>query len=363
MAGVTGTASARCSQYLATAKSKGAHVLLMLSLFLLFAALPTTAFSATGASDAGSLRNLVDIGGDRKLNLLCAGKGSPTLVFLQGAGSSLTTWRKVWPSVSRITRACLYDRAGFGYSDPPTGPIDAISVTDDLHALIQASAMSKPVVLVGHSLGGLYATVYADRFLPDVAGMVLVDPSFSGQFDYDPSELDKSVVRAEFNKMKAELQGCSALARGGKLTLVDNHDCFQIRPDRKPAEIDYLVRQYTRSAYYDSYVSEYLNFFPGDNWTTTDDAEERRFKRPFGDMPLEVLTAGILPDNPHKSKAGNLHFAERWKQGHDALVARSARGISIVVPRAQHEIQTDQPDAVVSSIRRVVLAFRQAHRP
>lgn len=274
---------------------------------LICAALPVAVFSPAVASPA-TLRNLVDIGSGRKFNLLCVGKGSPAIIFLQGAGSSLTSWHKLWPSVSQITRACLYDRAGFGYSDPPAGPIDAISVTDDLHALIQASAISKPVVLVGHSLGGLYATVYADRFLSDVAGMVLVDPSFSGQFDYDPSELDKSVVRAEFNSMKAELQNCSVLAHSDQLTLANSHDCFQIKPDRRPAETEYLVRQYTRPVYYDSYLSEYLNFFPKADWTTTDDAEEKRFRRSFGDIPMEILTAGIVSRQPAQVESRQSSF-------------------------------------------------------
>ena len=249
------------------------------------------------ASSEIQQKNLIDIGG-RRLNLFCVGRGSPTVVFLQGAGGNILNWRKVREPISAITRACFYDRTGFGYSDPPGRAITAMNVTDDLHALLHASRIPFPVVLAGHSLGGLYATLYADQFKVDVAGLVLVDPSFADQFEYAPSTADKRVVQAGYHRFKAHLLACSALARDGKLSRENSHECFEIGPDHTADEICYLVYQYTRSSYYDSYVAEYEGFFPRSDWTVIDGAEEKKFSRSFGDMPIEVLTAGIPPQRP-----------------------------------------------------------------
>jgi pimeloyl-ACP methyl ester carboxylesterase len=122
-------------------------------------------------------KNLFDIGGGRHMNMVCIGEGSPTVVFDYGLGSHLLHWQKVQQPVSAFTRACFYDRAGYGYSDSSPRPSMAENVVDDLHSLLAKAGITEPVVLVGHSIGGLYATLYADKYLDQVAGLVLIDPS------------------------------------------------------------------------------------------------------------------------------------------------------------------------------------------
>ncbi len=87
----------------------------------------------------------------------------------------------VQPRVEKFARVCSYDRAGLGFSDPGPMPRDASAITSDLHALLHAAHIPGPYVLVAHSAGELYAQVYAGRYRSEVAGMVLVDPSFPYQ--------------------------------------------------------------------------------------------------------------------------------------------------------------------------------------
>ena len=67
---------------------------------------------------------LVDAGGFR-LNLYCMGSGSPTVVFDSGWGDWAPAWSKVQPQIAKWTRACSYDRAGAGFSDPGPCPVPA----------------------------------------------------------------------------------------------------------------------------------------------------------------------------------------------------------------------------------------------
>jgi pimeloyl-ACP methyl ester carboxylesterase len=326
-------------------------VLLILS-FLFFT-------SGLAVADSNpNLKQLIDVGG-RKFNFVCSGSGVHTLIFLQGAGSSMTTWRKLREPVSHLARACFYDRAGFGYSEASPGPIDVVSVTSDLHALIKASGTKLPVILIGHSLGGYYATVYAERYSSDVAGLVLVDTSFSGQFDYQPSERDKALSREDFQQFNANLSRCASLARIGGLARDRPQDCFHIAPGLTGSELDYLTQEYTRPLYYESSLAEYRSFFPRDDWTTKNDDESRRFKQSLGSIPVEVLTAGNPPDNSRRSAEGNLHFAQRWAQGHKRLAALSTRGEATVVPGATHDIQNDRPDVVLNAIRKILAEAHQ----
>src|SRR3990167_405175 len=85
-----------------------------------------------------SAPNFVEVGAGRRLNVFCIGEGSPTVVFEQGGEGNIANWKAVQPPISAVTRTCFYDRAGFGYSDPPEKAVTALNVTDDFRALLQA---------------------------------------------------------------------------------------------------------------------------------------------------------------------------------------------------------------------------------
>lgn len=98
-----------------------------------------------------------------RMHLNCMGQGSPTIVLESGLGEDSLIWGKVQPVLSNTTRVCSYDRAGMGWSAPHPGPRDADEIADQLHALLQAAAIDGPIVLMGHSIGGLYVRDYATR--------------------------------------------------------------------------------------------------------------------------------------------------------------------------------------------------------
>ena len=88
------------------------------------------------------------------------------------------SWLLVQPEVANSTRACWFDRAGYGAgSDAAPAPQGSDAIATDLHQLLQAASVPPPYVLVGHSFGGFNVRVYYARYPGEVAGMVLVDPS------------------------------------------------------------------------------------------------------------------------------------------------------------------------------------------
>src|SRR5262249_12433969 len=153
-------------------------------------ATPTKAGSMTNRAHQGKGREalhralpsarLYDVGG-RQLMLYVSGTGGPVVVFLPGAAMTGLGYLNLHEQASRFTTSVLYDRAGTGWSDRAELPRSATEVTDELRSLLRVAGVAAPYVFVGHSLGGIYARRFAQRFPLDVAGLVFLDP---GHEDY-----------------------------------------------------------------------------------------------------------------------------------------------------------------------------------
>jgi pimeloyl-ACP methyl ester carboxylesterase len=281
--------------------------------------------------------------------MVCIGKGSPTVVFEQGWGASILDWRRIQEAVSAKTKACFYDRAGAWHSDPAVRPSTAWNVTDDLHALLRKANIRRPVVLVAHSLGGLFATLYTDRFPRDVSGLVLLDPVFADQLA-PPAAEDANKVRVA--EVIQYLRGCASLARQGELKPSEPHHCFDKAPTGYTAdELAFMLPRALMPYRYETNASEML---AGDESRE----QERRAARAFGDLPMIVLTAGARPAGEPAERAWDAHL----KKGQAALAARSTRGRQIVVANSGHDIANDEPQAVIDAIIELIEQSRhQAH--
>lgn len=303
--------------------------------------------------------HLVEVEPGRSLNISCIGSESPTVVFEQGGEGMIFNWANVLPAISSLARICVYDRGGFGWSDPPRYPVTARSVTDDLHALLMRAGVTGPIVLVGHSVGGFYATMYADRFPEEVAGLVLVDPGFSGQnvgWLADHEKEQSNTRRGEGNLLR-----CAELARTGRLAeanLKENR-CFPVPPHATtPAERRYALHAVTRPYWYLAEHSQSVNYFTADAGLSVSHQQERDAARSFGDLPMIVLSAQRFPRDAWRTREETAVVGRRWREGHEALARRSTRGRIEVVQGAGHFIQRDRSDAVIAAIREVLAVAR-----
>jgi pimeloyl-ACP methyl ester carboxylesterase len=251
---------------------------------------------------------MVDIG-THSLYHVRAGEGSPTVVIDVGIAGRLDEWASIKERISRSTTVVLYDRAGYGRSEPGPFPRDAARAADELHSLLKTASIPGPYLPVGHSLGGLHIQFFADRYPDEVAGMVLLDPP--------PLSWIRGEVYTELlgmaEGMTAEWQG---IADGGG----ENAEFFR------------------------AIASEHREMLGASG-------EQVASIESFGDLPLTVIAAGV--PNPAFGDIAE-EYQRYWIEQNRMLVAKSTRGEFVLASDSGHKLHTEAEELVVESILKLV---------
>ncbi|MYM37452.1 alpha/beta fold hydrolase [Duganella sp. FT94W] len=306
------------------------------------------------ASEFAVPHQLIDVGGGRKMNLYCSGAGAPTVVFDGPAGDAGWAWYRVQPEVAKHTRACIFDRAGFGFSDPSPQPNTADSVASDLHKLLSAAGEKGPYIMVGNSLGGANVQVYTYRHPQLVKGLVLVE----AQHEDETERLDK-VSGGKIKQFYAMVAGqdkycLDAAERGFDKDSEKQKQCIgEPLQNYGPQLGAAILASELKPSYWRAKSAEY-------NAMSTSDAQLRKLRRPFGDIPVLVLTRSVspyaVPGQPQST--ANKAFEAENVLIQKSFTTLSPRGTQRIVPGAGHAIQADKPEAVVNAVLEVLKQVR-----
>lgn len=214
------------------------------------------------------------------------------MVLISGLATDNHDWVEVEKQVSESLLICSYDRVGLGKSDASNGIPTSQTASDSLHLLLKAAGINGPVLLVGHSYGGLIAQLYAAQHPENTFGVVLVDSLHDENLERAAEVLGDQAIAALSLALDANLEGVDVAA---SLSQVKDLD--------------------------------------------------------LGDTPLTVLTAGNsdLPEFFHRDAVDLL--ASYWLYSQRELARMSTTGVQFVAEESGHCIQCDRPDVVVDSIR------------
>ena len=105
------------------------------------------------------------------------GGSKPSVVLLHGLMGSGATWTPLARALEAGFDVVMPDARGHGRSSAPKPGHGYNDLASDVVALITGLDLMRPV-LVGHSMGAMTATIAAGSSDLDLAGLILVDPTF-----------------------------------------------------------------------------------------------------------------------------------------------------------------------------------------
>ena len=306
----------------------GRFVILIIGLALVGAIYESVA-EAADAKAYPPPGQLVDVGGHR-LHLNCIGTGSPTVVIEAGLGDWSTGWDVVQEGVSKATRVCTYDRAGWGWSEAGPLPRDAAQFAKELHTLLQKANIPGPYVMVGHSLGGFSVRVFAHEYASEVAGVVLIDSMSPRQFTQS-----QGGAQSQTDTQSQPFSLPAVLARFGIVRLLARPlGIMPSVPSEENAYFSRMVRPQSAQA-----LTNESQGMPAAG------AEAAAVKT-FGDLPLIVLTA-------------KLNNIPGWQEWQTELLQLSSNSQQLFA-ESGHNIHFEEPQSAIGAILQMVQQVRVA---
>lgn len=243
---------------------------------------------------------------------------TPTLVIESGAGVVSPVYARLQKVLAQKYPVCTWDRPGLGWSEPDNEPLDAERNARRLHGLLAAGGIRGPLVLIGHSLGGLLNRVYAGLYPEQVAGLLMLDASHPEQFDKLGDSMRVQLAAAQANERAKRIAFQQGGARPPEVAMVEA--LFADMPE--------VIAQMAAT-----YTPEALDTMMLEMQGIQEVARQAASVTDLGDRPLAVLWAA-----PRDSSvdAGIDAVQRLWPAYQRAHAALSSRGTERMVPGADH---------------------------
>jgi pimeloyl-ACP methyl ester carboxylesterase len=280
---------------------------------------------------------LIDVGG-REIHVNIKGTKSslPPVLIETGTGNWSYDWSNIQEELSKHTIVIAYDRAGYGWSDPPPNGFNIDMTINDLNNILESAKIDTPVIMVGHSVGGIYSRLFADKYPDKVSGMVLVD-SRNEFFSEQAKTYNERFFETQDQKMNQFLSQIGIVRLFGE----------NIFPDTMP---DYLSPKKYVNVHWDTPFFKVLNEEIKQIKVTEKLLEDTNS---LGDKPLTIITPSDV-----ELQATELGFSEQdagnlekiWKDSQQQLINLSTKSEFILVPNSSHSVMYDQPNIIINAI-------------
>ena len=275
-----------------------------------------------------------------EIHMYCTGPEnytSPTIIIVPGAGAPSFVYFDLQEKLSETVRTCSYDPAGLGWSKPNQIPYTAQNLSDELHQLLDAAQIDGPVILAGHSLGGIVNLIYSAEYKEQVAGIVFIDSSHYNQVNHFGKEFTDAVDE-EIERQLSSIWMIELASKLGIINIIEMFNSGFEFTDEQHKTRTSVEKQNPPYPTMKSMISNLVLSF--------EQGEKAHYDR--GDLPIVVLSAeGVVVKNPKEIGGISPEEArEGWVGFHKDLAGLSTNGKHIVVNGTNHVSILDSNETV-----------------
>jgi pimeloyl-ACP methyl ester carboxylesterase len=266
--------------------------------------------------------------GDHHVRVYEEGAGPPVVVIIAGAGDCAASWVPIRHHLAADHRVISYDRGAIGGSDE-AAPATVDRYLAELDAVVNTASPGDPVILAGHSLGGLIARLYQHARPGRVSGLVLLDstPEAVGDDRGVQAGFVASGLAARLLQLLTPLGFTQLLLRWQKMPLYPEQSHYQAAVS--PAEYDrwmtMVCQSFGRGA-----GPELRSVIP------TAAQAERLLAGHAIPVPLAVIASSA--------------FGDKWVSWQREIATLSAKGSFTFTGTKSHNIHLRHAAAVIAAV-------------
>ena len=122
---------------------------------------------------------------NHKMHVYIEGQGDITLVFMAGHGTSSPTidFKPLWNRMSDEYRIAVVEKAGYGWSETSSSSRDIDTMLEETRKALYLLRENGPYVLIPHSMSGLEAIYWAQKYPNEVKAIIGLDPGIPDVYE------------------------------------------------------------------------------------------------------------------------------------------------------------------------------------
>lgn len=130
------------------------------------------------------LGDLVEVNG-HNMSICAEGDGDTTLVFMSGGGtcSPILDFKSLYSLLSKDYKIVVIEKFGYGFSDVVDENRDIDTILSETRMALDKAGIKGPYVLCPHSMSGLEALYWAQKYPQEVEAIVGLDMAVPGYYD------------------------------------------------------------------------------------------------------------------------------------------------------------------------------------
>ena len=127
---------------------------------------------------------LVEVNG-HNMSVYIEGKGDKTLVFLSGGGtcSPILDFKSLYSLLTDEYKIVVVDKFGYGFSDVVDEKRDIDTILSETRMALEKAEVQGPYILCPHSMSGLEALYWAQKYPKEVEAIIGLDMAVPGYYD------------------------------------------------------------------------------------------------------------------------------------------------------------------------------------